>query len=114
MVVYKVTLYGNGRSFDRLKNLTGHFVHTEPLNIFALFTRNFEPRAVKLALCVRNTYAREFLTGRKYVRCPMKIALVYICTLYMMSEDWGVVCSRSHSCLIHPLESRVRLTQSEE
>ena len=48
MVVYKVTLYGNGRSFDRLKNLTGHFVHTEPLNIFALFTRNFEPLSVLL------------------------------------------------------------------
>ena len=28
--------------FDWLKNLTGHFVDTEPFNIFALFTRNFE------------------------------------------------------------------------
>ena len=30
--------HGNLRIF----NLTGHFVHTEPFKIFALFTRNFE------------------------------------------------------------------------
>ena len=29
-----------GRIFDRLKNLIGHLVHTEPFNIFALFTLN--------------------------------------------------------------------------
>ena len=27
---------------DRLKNLTGHFVHMGPFNVFALFTWNFE------------------------------------------------------------------------
>ena len=33
----------NKMSFRRpAKNLTGHFVHTEPFNIFALFRRNFE------------------------------------------------------------------------
>ena len=31
-----------------------------------------------------------------------------------MSEDWGEVCSRSHSYLIHPLERRLRRTQSKE
>ena len=36
----RVSSYGTGRIFDRLKNLTRHFVHTEPFNIFALFTRN--------------------------------------------------------------------------
>ena len=33
--------YGAGRIFDRVKNLTVHFVHTEPFNIFVLFARNF-------------------------------------------------------------------------
>ena len=28
------------RLFDRLKNLTGRFVHKGPFNIFALFTPN--------------------------------------------------------------------------
>ena len=32
--------HGTGRIFDRLKNLTGHFVRTEPCNVCALFTRN--------------------------------------------------------------------------
>ena len=34
--------HDNGRIFDRLNKLTGHFVHTGPFNIFALFKRNFE------------------------------------------------------------------------
>ena len=34
-------LYGAGGIFDRLKNLTRHF-QTEPFNIFAPFTQNFE------------------------------------------------------------------------
>ena len=29
--------HNTGQIFDRLKNLTGHFVHTEPFSIFALF-----------------------------------------------------------------------------
>ena len=33
---------GTGRTFFRLKNLTGHSVHKEPFHIFALFTRNFK------------------------------------------------------------------------
>ena len=37
----KASSYGTGRIFDRLKNLTRHFVHTEPFNIFVLFARNF-------------------------------------------------------------------------
>ena len=32
--------------FDRLKFLTGHFVDTEPFNIFTLFTRKFERLSV--------------------------------------------------------------------
>ena len=32
----------NKRIFDRWKISTGHFLDTEPLNIFALFSRNFE------------------------------------------------------------------------
>ena len=102
--------FSTGWKFDRSLCSYGtaqyfRSVHTE------LWTTK---RIVKLASCVRNTYTREFLTGRKYVRCPMKIALVYIFTLYMMSEDWGEVCSRSHSYLIHSLERRLRRTQSKE
>ena len=39
---YKLRLRSDstGRIFDHLKNLTGHFVHTDPFNIFALFTRD--------------------------------------------------------------------------
>ena len=32
--------HGTGRIFHQLKNLTRHFVHTGPFNIFALFTRD--------------------------------------------------------------------------
>ena len=38
----KLGSHGTGRIFDRQKNLTGHFVHTAPFNIFTLFTGNFE------------------------------------------------------------------------
>ena len=31
---------GSGKVFDRLKNLTGLFVHMEPFNISVQFTRN--------------------------------------------------------------------------
>ena len=31
---------GTGRILNRLKKLTGHFVHTEPFNIFAPFSSN--------------------------------------------------------------------------
>ena len=41
----KASSYGTGRIFDRLKNLTRHFVHTEPFNIFAPFTRNRRTRS---------------------------------------------------------------------
>ena len=34
------TFMSFGRIFDRLKILTGQFVHTGPFDIFALFTRN--------------------------------------------------------------------------
>ena len=36
-------LYSKARhecQFDQLKNLTGHFVHREPFNIFVLLVRN--------------------------------------------------------------------------
>ena len=42
----RVISRGTRRIFDRLKNLTGHLVRTEPFNIFALFTRNFERLSV--------------------------------------------------------------------
>ena len=41
IVALRMRSYGTGRIFDRLKNLTVHFVHTEPFNIFVLFARNF-------------------------------------------------------------------------
>ena len=34
--------HGTEQIFYWLKNLTGHFVHTGPFNIFAMFTHNFE------------------------------------------------------------------------
>ena len=34
--------HGTEQIFYWLKNLTGHFVHTGPFNIFAIFTWNFE------------------------------------------------------------------------
>ena len=41
IMTLRMRSYGTGRIFDRLKNLTVHFVHTEPFNIFVLFARNF-------------------------------------------------------------------------
>ena len=37
---YRLRSHSTGRIFDRLRNLTGHFVHPEPFNTFAPFTRN--------------------------------------------------------------------------
>ena len=41
IMTLRMRSYGTGRIFDRLKNLTVHFVHTEPFNIFVLYARNF-------------------------------------------------------------------------
>lgn len=41
IMTLRMRSYGTRRIFDRLKNLTVHFVHTEPFNIFVLFARNF-------------------------------------------------------------------------
>ena len=38
----RLTSHGTGRIFHQLKNLTGHYVHTEQFNILALFTRTFQ------------------------------------------------------------------------
>ena len=38
----RLHVHGFGRIFDRLKILTGQFVHTGPFDIFALCTSNFE------------------------------------------------------------------------
>ena len=38
----RLHVHGFGRIFDRLKILTGQFVHTGRFDIFALFTSNFE------------------------------------------------------------------------
>lgn len=43
---FRLRSYSTGWIFDWLKILTGHFVHTGPFNICALFTRNFEPPGV--------------------------------------------------------------------
>ena len=40
---FRLGSHGTGRIFDGLKNLTAHFVNTEPFNIFALFTQNCRP-----------------------------------------------------------------------
>ena len=53
----RLRLHGTGRIFNRLKNLTGHFVHTEPFNIFALFTQNC--RAVIFPSKVSNNMTRK-------------------------------------------------------
>ena len=53
----KASSYGTGRIFDRLKNLTRHFVHTEPFNIFALFT--LDCRTVIFPRKVSNTTTRK-------------------------------------------------------
>ena len=42
--VYLNTRFSTGRIFDGLKNLTRPFVHAEPLNISALFTRKCRTR----------------------------------------------------------------------
>ena len=36
--------HSKGRIFHMVKNLTRHFVHTEPFNLFALFTQNQRTR----------------------------------------------------------------------
>ena len=38
----RLHVHGFGRIFNRLKILTGQFVHTGRFDIFALFTSNFE------------------------------------------------------------------------
>ena len=76
----KLRSHGTGRIFDRLINFTGHYVHTGPFNIFAPFTRHFERLRVYFFarlgwLCVNGTpKRRNFWTGRKLVRCRVKVA----------------------------------------
>ena len=65
----KASSYGTGRIFDRLKNLTGHFVHTEPFNIFALFTRNRRTRSNLIVFFVRG-----------FTVCPCRALLYQIQT----------------------------------
>ena len=43
------------RIFGRPKNLTGHFVHREPFNIFALFKWNFERQDVLMFVRLRRS-----------------------------------------------------------
>ena len=58
--------HGTRRIFGRLKNLTGHFVHTDPFNFFrSVYTElwtavrlNF--RTVKVVPCERNTKRTNF------------------------------------------------------
>lgn len=45
--------HDTGRIFDRLYNLTRHFVHTGWFNILALFTRNFELPGVRILVRLR-------------------------------------------------------------
>ena len=60
--------------FKQLKNLNGYVFHTEPFNIFALFTWNIEWHLnfgmVKVVLCEQNTLTREFSAGQKFCSVP--------------------------------------------
>ena len=44
----RLSSHGTGRIFQQLKNMTSHYVHTEPFNILALFTRTFERLDVQI------------------------------------------------------------------
>ena len=50
MRLWLLRSHGTERIFDRLQNLSGHFVHSGSFNIFALFTLYFE-RLVRLKFC---------------------------------------------------------------
>ena len=50
---FRLRSYCLGWTFDQLKILIGHFVHTGPFNICALFTRNFEPPGVWISVRLR-------------------------------------------------------------
>ena len=45
--------HGTGQIFDRFKSLTGQVIHTGPLNIWALFTWNFEWLGIELFVWLR-------------------------------------------------------------
>ena len=76
---------GSGRIFNRSKSLTGHFVYTEPLNIFAFF-RIFSPETDKpgwvltcsgLTICpCTECYALGRGTQREYSSKPLKDSIV--------------------------------------
>ena len=59
-----------GRIFDRLKNLTVHFVHTGPFKIFAFFTRNFERLGVYIS--VRLSSFRVNLSAQIFNRSKIR------------------------------------------
>ena len=68
--------------FNQQKNLNGYVFHTEPFNIFALFTWNIEWHLnygmVKVVPCEQNTLTREFSAGQKFrpVPCECRDRLV--------------------------------------
>ena len=66
--------YCTRKIFNRLINLNGYVFHTEPFNIFALFTRNIEWHLnfgmVKVVPCEQNTLTHEFSAGQKFRPVP--------------------------------------------
>ena len=61
----KASSYGTGRIFDRLKNLTGHFVHTEPTNqveFIIFFVRGFT-----ICPCAERYYSKSKLASPSLV-----------------------------------------------
>ena len=50
---FKRVLEYKGNFFDRLKNLSGHFVHMRPFIFFFLFIWNLGQLGVEIFVCLR-------------------------------------------------------------
>ena len=74
---FRLRLHGTGRIiFNRLKNLTGYFVHTGLFDIFALFTWKYEQLSVYILIRVNGTLNRTKFNRWKFVRFPVNVALI--------------------------------------
>ena len=98
MVVYNATLTWQRTNFRPVEKFDRILCSHGTVNVFALFTRNLEPLSVRLSwLRVYGTPKARIFDWSKIRAVPCEHSFSYIFTLYIMSEDWGEVCSRSYS-----------------
>ena len=75
----RVGSHGTGQMINQLKNMNGHFIYTEPFNIFALFTRIFQHLGVLIFVRLRRFCVNARTSNRSKFRplpCERRLILL--------------------------------------